>query len=221
MSDPLISLLKERPELVKLMGRVWDILYVEGHSPDIGKRRENFFKLMLINELGLEVVSSPDTERAWDFKVFINNEWRAYSMKTTERINTIKVAWDGFPTEERVERFVFEYPILYVSGNRRAHEVRVCVFTQSTLENVRRTLSSEFWWIPKENTNPRGFGISKKAVQKLIEEAEKEDNCIRVRYEPVDVERAKLEYLKGWYELLKRIATLEDLALKHAEENVG
>ncbi len=35
-SDPLIQLLKNRLDILILLGRMWDILYIEGSTPDIG-----------------------------------------------------------------------------------------------------------------------------------------------------------------------------------------
>jgi len=61
--DPLIHLLKNRLDALQLLGRIWDILYIEGNAPDIGKRRENVVKELLRKELGLTVKSAPATER--------------------------------------------------------------------------------------------------------------------------------------------------------------
>ena len=72
--DPLIKLFRQQINTLELLGRVWELLYIEGNAPDVGKRRENFIKLLLRYEFGLEVISAPDTERSWDFKVkLVNN----------------------------------------------------------------------------------------------------------------------------------------------------
>jgi len=61
--DPLVKLLKNKPEALKILGSAWDVLYIEGSSPDVGKRRENFFRLLLEKEFGLDVRNAPSTER--------------------------------------------------------------------------------------------------------------------------------------------------------------
>ena len=74
--DPLIRLFREKPEALELLGRVWEILYVEGSTPDIGKRREGFIRMLLEKEFGLEVAPAPSMEREWDFRVTIEGEER-------------------------------------------------------------------------------------------------------------------------------------------------
>ena len=63
------------------------------------------------------------------------------------------------------------------------------------------------WWIPNRGTNPRGFGLSAEAVRKLIEKAELKNNCIEIKYTPVDIEAIKKEYWEEWYKLLKKLAS--------------
>jgi len=118
-TDPLIQILKNKPEVLDLLGRIWEILYLEGSTPDIGKRREHVIRIMLEEEFGLKVNQAPPMEREWDFSIIIEGTERKYSLKTTEKITTVKVAWNGFPSLERARRFKFEYPILYVTGNRK------------------------------------------------------------------------------------------------------
>ena len=94
--DPLIKLFEQRLYALELLGRVWELLYIEGSAPDVGKRRENFIKLLLKYGFGIEIESAPGTERSWDFKVKIGNQWYTYSLKTTEKPTVVKVAWNGF-----------------------------------------------------------------------------------------------------------------------------
>jgi len=209
--DPLIRLFKQRLDAIELLGRVWELLYIEGSAPDIGKRRENFIKLLLRYEFGLEVESAPDTERSWDFKVKIGSHWYTYSLKTTEKPATVKVAWNGFPSWERAELFSFEYPMLYVTGNRSTKKIDMYVFTPTLINRIRDDMGRDFWWIPKNNTNPRGFGISVKAIRRLMEEAKREGNHVGKHYKPVvDLRQAVEGYWRGWYQLLKRLAGFGD-----------
>ncbi|WP_342827481.1 ThaI family type II restriction endonuclease [Desulfurococcus sp.] len=190
-----------------MLGRVWELLYIEGSAPDVGKRRENFIKLLLRYEFGLQVESAPDTERSWDFKVKIGNKRYTYSLKTTERPTTVKVAWNGFPSWERAESFSFKYPILYVTGDRSAKKIDIYVFTPELISKVRSEMGRAFWWMPRGDTNPRGFGISSEAVRRLMSEAEREGNHVGKKYEPVsDLKRAVEGYWEAWYHLLKKLA---------------
>ncbi len=205
--DPIIDLFKRRLDLLELLGRVWELLYIEGRAPDVGKRRENFIKLLLKYEFNLEVESAPDTERSWDFKVNIGGYWYAYSLKTTEKPTIIKVAWDGFPSWERAELFTFKYPILYVTADRSNRRIDIYVFTLQLIDRVRKDKGREFWWIPSSSTNPRGFGISANAVYKLMEEAEKEGNHVCKKYRPIrNFAEAVEKYWREWYDLLKKLA---------------
>lgn len=47
-------------------------------------------------------------EREWDFSITIEGIEKKYSLKTTETITTVKVAWNGFPSLERGRRFKFK-----------------------------------------------------------------------------------------------------------------
>ncbi len=206
-TDPLIKLFKEHNYAMEILGRVWELLYIEGNAPDIGKRRENFIKLLIQNEFNLEVEGAPDIERDWDFKVKINNKWYFYSLKTTERISTIKVAWNGFPSYERAELFIFKYPILYITGDRASKMIEIYVFTPRIIDNVKSKLNKDFWWIPRTGTNPRGFGISTKAIRKLMNEAKKEGNYVSKKYNfTYNIDEISKDYWKGWYILLKKLA---------------
>ena len=103
--DPLIRLLRSKPDLVRLLGQMWDVLYIEGSTPDIGIRRQHLLCIMLEEELKLKVAKASPLGREWDISIIIEDEERKYSLKTTERISVIKVAWNGFPSIERARRF--------------------------------------------------------------------------------------------------------------------
>ena len=206
MEDPLIKLFKSKPSVLELLGRVWEILYIEGSTPDIGKRRENFVRELLKEEFGLQIKTAPPLEREWDFSVAIEGKERKYNFKTTEEISTLKVAWNGFPSKERIEKFRFENPILYVVGDKKEKAISVCVFELDDLEELKKEMGTEMWWIPKSGTNPRGFGINTQAVRRLIEKAKRKGNFVAVKYKPVDVKTIESRYWKSWYEMLKKLA---------------
>jgi len=205
-TDPLIQFLKSRPNVLELLGRIWEILYIEGSSPDIGKRRENVVQEALKEELGLKVNPAPSMEREWDFSVLIEGEERKYNLKTTENITTVKVAWNGYPSMERALRFQFNYPILYITGNRREKEISVYVFEVEDLEELKKEMKDDMWWIPKSGTNPRGFGIKAEAVKRLIEKARNKGNFMSMKYQRIDIDSIKEKYWKSWYSMLKKLA---------------
>ena len=61
------------------------------------------------------------------------------------------------------------------------HGGGICVFDVVNIERVRREQGFEgFWWIPHEETNPRGFGIRREALGRLIEIAKRKDNHIEI-----------------------------------------
>ncbi|MFP3195945.1 MAG: ThaI family type II restriction endonuclease [Caldivirga sp.] len=204
--DPLIHLLKNRLDVLQLLGRIWDILYIEGNAPDIGKRRENVVKELLRKELGLTVKSAPATERGWDLSVIIEGEERRYSLKTSEDISVMKVAWNGYPSLDRARQYKFTYPILYVTRDKRKSRISIYVFELEDLEELREELGDTIWWIPKQGTNPRGFGIRAEAIRKLINRAEEKGNFAAANYTPINVDSIRDEYWNGWYNLLKSLA---------------
>lgn len=204
--DKLIELLKVRRDALEFLGQVWELLYLEGKSPDVGIRRENFIRLMLENELNLKVEIAPPMERSWDFKVLIDDEARYYSLKTAENISPIKTAWNGFPTIERARRHQFKHPILYVKNDRRRREMSIFVFTVEDLLEIGRELRDRMWWIPRGGTNPRGFGISRLAVKRLMEMAVKAGNYVGAKYESIEIANVSAEYWREWYGLLKRLS---------------
>ncbi|MEM1687735.1 MAG: hypothetical protein QW456_11315 [Ignisphaera sp.] len=209
--DPLIKLLKEKPDVLKILCSAWDILYVEGHGPDVGKRRENLLRLIFEKELGLKVRVSSSTERDWDISVIVGKEERMYSVKTSENLGIIKVAWDGYPSIERAREYKFTAPILYVIRDRSNNMISVFVFELEDIKKLREGLGDNMWWIPGKNTNPRGFGLSNSAVKKLIDIAKNKDNYVSCTCKPVDLEKIVKDYWNGWYNLVK------NLALKHKQ----
>ena len=80
----------------------------------------------------------------------------------------------SFPSIDRARKFQFKYPILYITGNRREREDSIYVFEIDDLEELREEMKDEMWWIPGEETNPRGFGIKAEAVRRLMEKARSE-----------------------------------------------
>lgn len=115
--DPIIGVLKGRKEVLDLLGRIWEILYIEGSTPDIGRRRERVIKLILEKELGLAVRSPPPMERDWDIGIVLPGIGeRRYSLKTSEGETTVKVAWNGFPSMERALEFgvIRRSPYMYL-----------------------------------------------------------------------------------------------------------
>lgn len=209
--DPLIKLFEQKPRILEWLGRAWELFYIEGRTPDVGKRRENFVKLLLKYELGLEVESAPNTERSWDFRVRIGGRWYTYSLKTSEEPTTIKVAWNGFPSWERAESFEFKYPILYIMHDRKARKINVYVFDPELINQVRCTMGRNFWWMPSGG-NPRGFGVSRDAVKALMMEAERRGNRISVKYNPIkDLKQATEKYWREWYNIFKRLIENNEL----------
>lgn len=204
--DPIIQLLKKNMMAVNILGRVWELLYIEGSSPDIGKKREHFIRLLLEKEFGLKIISAPSMEREWDLSINIEGKEKKYSIKTTEGMTTVKVAWNGFPSIERARKFIFKYPILYVTGNRVENEISIFIFEISDLEELKNEMGDDMWWIPSSSTNPRGFGINRMAIRRLINKAKKKDNYVAVKYKPLNITNIEDEYWDNWYNMLKNLA---------------
>lgn len=204
--DPIIQLLKKNMMAVNILGRVWELLYIEGSSPDIGKKREHFIRLLLEKEFGLKIISAPSMEREWDLSINIEGKEKKYSIKTTEGMTTVKVAWNGFPSIERARKFIFKYPILYVTGNRVENEISIFIFEISDLEELKNEMGDDMWWIPSSSTNPRGFGINRVAIRRLINKAKKKDNYVSVKYTPLNITNIEDEYWDNWYNMLKNLA---------------
>lgn len=216
--DPIINLFENRKDLIILLGRVWQLLYFEGRSPDVGKRRENFIVTMLIYDFNLQVEQAPDTEKAWDFNILINGQKRYYSLKTAEassRFPVIKVAWDGFPDKKSILKYNFKHDILYIQRIKKQNKIEMFVFDVHDLQALKQKSMqneekfNEIWWLPKSGTNPRGFGLQSNAVGELIEQAKKRGNYAYAKYPLItdeEFEKLKEAYFKGWYNMLKELA---------------
>ncbi|MEM1606451.1 MAG: hypothetical protein QXW41_09425 [Fervidicoccaceae archaeon] len=214
--DPLIKLLMEKKQndVLKILCYAWDILYIEGRSPDVGKRRENLLRLILENELKLNVNVASSTQKDWDISVKIGNEERKYSVKTREGCGIVKVAWNGFPSDEKARKYEFRTPILFIMRQRSdeknevKNEVSVFVFEIEDIEHVKKKLGSMFWWIPRNGTNPRGFGLSESAINELINVAKQKGNYVSDTCEPVEsyLEEITKAYWNGWYNLVRALA---------------
>jgi len=202
MTDPLIRRIKKKPDFIRLLEKAWGIFYFEGSGPDIGIRRESFFKEALKEELGLKIREAPTLERQVDFYIQIDKKWHPYSLKTMESIGTLKVSWNSFPDVERLREaarsFKFKAPIIFIYRNG------ICVFEVEDLERVRRELGfASFWAIPRQEVNPRGFGIRSGALRKLIEIAKQKGNFIEITGERIEDENARKEYFKRWFKFIK------------------
>jgi len=216
--DPIITLFENRKDLVILLGRVWQLLYFEGSSPDVGKRRENFIVTMLRYDFNLQVEQAPDTEKDWDFNILINGQKRYYSLKTAEassRFPVIKVAWDGFPEKKRIINYNFKHNILYIQRIKRQNKIEIFVFDVHDLQQLKKESMKndekfyEIWWVPKSGTNPRGFGLQCNAVARLVKQAKQRGNYVYAKYPPIsdeEFEKLKEAYFRGWYNILKELA---------------
>ncbi|WP_456327974.1 hypothetical protein [Archaeoglobus sp.] len=209
--DLIISLFKSNEQALEILGRAWEILYIEGSSPDVGKRREHFFRLLLEKEFNLKVIPTPPTAKEVDFYIETNKGKIGYSLKTTEGISTIKLSWDSFPglsKEEilkKAEKYPFTCPIVYVQGDRKRKKIAIYIFEPEDVE-LAKIECKNFWWIPKTGTNPRGYGISSRGVRFLIDMAKKKENYVEKKYIPPNVEMLKDEYWAKWYSLIKELA---------------
>ncbi|AIY86163.1 MULTISPECIES: hypothetical protein [unclassified Thermotoga] len=215
-TDPLIDIFKKNKERIDILGKAWDIFYFEGRAPDVGKRRENFIVEMLRKELPHLIKSvnqAPDTERNWDIEItFQDDSTKRYSIKTTEGFSDVKIAWDGFPTKDRILTFNFQADIFYIARNK--DKIILCVIDLEKLRDLQREVEKneskleEYYSLPSSNTNPRGFGLKSSTVKRLIELSKKEENYLEIDYKPFPVElilKAKEEYFKGWYDLIKEL----------------
>ena len=209
--DLIISRFKSNERALEILGRAWEILYIEGSSPDVGKRREHFFRLLLEKEFDLKVIPAHSTAKEVDFYIVTKDGKVGYSLKTTEGISTIKLSWDSFPglgerdILKKAEEYPFEYPIIYVQGDRKKKKIAIYVFESEDIE-LAKVKCKDFWWIPKTGTNPRGYGISSKGVKFLIDMAKRKGNYVEKKYTPPNVEMLKDEYWAKWYSLIKELA---------------
>jgi len=230
--DVIIQLFEKKRDALDLLGKAWEILYFEGNSPDVGKRRENFIIEMLREEFGLNVEQAPDTEKEIDFKIQIGNRWKKYSLKTMELkpretkrgkrydYSNVKMAWDGFPDKKnavkKILTFNFDYDLLLVIGNREEHTISMAIIRSSDLKKIQAECKTDpdkvdkYWWIPNANTNPRGFGLRGKTIKALLENAKSRGDFITYTYKPLPkdkIEKLKRQYFKDWYALIKKIAS--------------
>lgn len=204
--DPLIRLFKNKPDALELFGCIWEILYIAGTTPDIGIRREHVLRVMLEEEFGLKVNSAPPRAREWDFSIVVEGKEIRYSLKTTEGVATVKVAWNGFPSMQEARKFEFKCPILYITRDKKNRKISVYVFDVEDLKELKEEKGDTMWWIPKRGTNPRGFGINTKAVRILMEKAKSKGNFLTVKYPPIEIDDIKKrKYWRMWYNVLKKL----------------
>jgi len=195
--DPLISLLKDKEDVVEFLAKGFKALSDVIKTPDIGMRRQELF-IATLKKLGVVEEAEEQLKREIDFYLKTEEGLKPYSLKTMKNVDTIKIAWNGFPSRERVESFEFTCPIVYVT------EKGIYVFELEDIKSVKEEMKFEdFWWIPKSTTNPRGFGIYKKAVERLIERAKSKGNYIPLREIHAEINRE--DYLEAFYEMVRKL----------------
>lgn len=196
--DPLISLLKRQRDVVEFIARGFKILSHIIKTPDVGKRRQELFIITLKKKFS-NVEEAGELEREVDFYLIVDDKKKPYSLKTVSNLSQLKVAWNGFPSKERIDKFQFTCPIVYIEEKEG-----LFVFELEDIESVKRELGFEnFWWIPKSNTNPRGFGISRKAVKRLKEIAKSKDNYIHFPSINEKIDRG--DFMEAFYEMMEKL----------------
>ncbi|MEN2975380.1 MAG: hypothetical protein ABDH32_07390 [Candidatus Caldarchaeales archaeon] len=196
--DSLICLLKDRQDVVEFLARGFKVLGEVIKTPDVGVRKQELF-IATLNKLGVVEEPGEQLGRKVDFYLCIGEEKKAYSFKTAKDVEVVKVAWNGFPSKERVKRFKFKSPIVYVI------EEGIYVFELDDIESVKKELNfNKFWWIPSNKTNPRGFGIKRGAVEKLVQKAVEKGNYIA--FPKVSGEITRERYLDAFYEMVAKLA---------------
>jgi len=191
--------------LRKLIGVVWDLLYIEGRRPDVGARREHFVRTILRKELGLNITAAPELDRQLDFYVEIEGKQYPVSVKTLENIGVLKVAWNGHPSRDRAEEFEFSIPILFLTRSGGGFYL----FELDDIKKVRAELIFDAFWQPFADTsgNPRGFGIKGQAVRKLMKIAKEKGNFVEVPFQEIIVDgKIKELYFNKWYNMLLELA---------------
>ena len=114
--------------------------------PDIGRRRENFVRLALKYDIGLDIKESErEMDRQLDFYYVEGGEQHPYSFKSTCS-HTLKVAWDGNVTQDRLDRFEFTTPILMLyESNTKIRSHGFYLFEVEDLNRVKSELGESFW----------------------------------------------------------------------------
>lgn len=239
--DPLIAVLEKNVKPLKLFCVVWQLLYQiysDGRaSPDIGKLREQLFIHMLRKEYGLKVYEHASTEREADITIYFNDETKkTYSIKSKEVkmtkkslsiTGTVKVAWDNFPTEDRIAAFTFHYDILLLLGSKEAHKLFIVVLDVDTLNTMKKEKGyRRFFTIPRSDRNPRGFGIKGLVTKELVEKAKEQGNFISVECPPLSEREKQFRdtYLDRVYEIFfekaKEVCMKSSLNFKIAKEDL-
>lgn len=205
MPNFIINKICNKPEFLELVERVWNIIYIEGSSPDIGRRRENFVKLALKYALGLTTEPPEhEMERQLDFYLVEGEKRHPYSFKSTDS-HTLKVAWDGNVTEERLANFVFTTPILMLyASSTKIRESGFYLFEVDDLTLTKFKLGDNFWSMPGQETNPRGFGVTGKSLAMLLELAKEKGNFVKVNLGRGKVDEEK--YWAQWYAFMTKVA---------------
>jgi hypothetical protein len=196
--------MKQSPDFLNLIGRMWSVFNIEGTTPDVGKRRENFVRIALEKELGFKL-QRPETElqRQIDFFIIEKNVKSPYSFKSTTS-HTIKVAWDGNVTEDRLRHFSFKNPILLLYKSKDEKRLSgFYVFDVDDLNSVMQQMGKNFWPTINPLSNPRGFGPSGKALTRLLEIAVQKKNFVEVNFPRITVDEEK--YWTEWYNFMKGV----------------
>jgi len=202
--DPLIALLRSQNKVLEFLAKGFKVLSDVIKTPDIGIRRQELFIATLKKHGVIEEIQE-QLGREEDFYLISEARRQAYSLKTAKSVGIIKVAWNGFPSAERVKNFQFTCPIVYVTKEG------IYVFELNDIESVKREMKfDEFWWIPTGG-NPRGFGISKKAVEKLVTKAKEKDNYIPLpSIREITAQISRGDYLDAFYEMVKMLVNKID-----------
>ena len=203
--DPLIGILKEHSDALRVFALMWDLGYVDGRAPDAGSRRKTLFKLLLKYELGLKIEDAPSYTVPWDFRVKLNGEDRFYKVKTTRKtVGILKVGWASRIDKKEIFSLSFTNPIIHITRPTYT-DLHVYLYSPENLEKTKTGMGREFWWIPNLDQDYRGFGISREGVAVLQSNAIKEGNYIHVMTPHIDPLTVKEEYWKGLFAIVKSI----------------
>ena len=201
----IIQKISSKPAFAELIAKAWYVLAIEGSTPDIGRRRENFVRLALKYDMGLEIEESErEMDRQLDFYYVDGGKRYPYSFKSTCS-HTLKVAWNGNVTQDRLDRFEFTTPILMLyESNSKIRSHGFYLFEVADLNRVKSELGDNFWSLPRQETNPRGFGFTGQALSRLLEIAKNKGNFVKVDFRPVQIDKDK--FWSQWYESIKKVA---------------